>query len=96
MDITKISPVSFSAETDAQNLNTSIDDVMKNALSKLMAESYLEKSDVLESIANPVNSTDPEKLFEYQKRVQQYNIDISMISALTRKAVNTVDTLLRS
>jgi len=54
MDITKISPVSFSAETDAQNLNTSIDDVMKNALSKLMAESYLEKSDVLESIANPV------------------------------------------
>lgn len=96
MDITKISPVSFSSETDAESLNSSLDDVMKNAFSKLMAESYLEKSDVLESIANPVNSTDPEKLFEYQKRVQQYNIDLSMISALTRKAVNTVDTLLRS
>lgn len=96
MDTTKISLVSFSSETEALSSNTSLDDVMKNAFSKLMAESYLEKSDVLESIANPVNSTDPEKLFEYQKRVQQYNIDISMISALTRKAVNTVDTLLRS
>lgn len=96
MDTTKISLVSFSSETEALSSNTSIDEVMKNAFSKLMAESYLEKSDVLESIANPVNSTVPEKLFEYQKRVQQYNIDISMISALTRKAVNTVDTLLRS
>jgi hypothetical protein len=40
--------------------------------------------------------TDPEVLAALQQRSGEYAIEVSMINALVRKGVSTVETLLRS
>jgi hypothetical protein len=40
--------------------------------------------------------TNPEVLAELQVRMAEYNIDVNMLNMLVRKAVGTVETLLRS
>ncbi|ROM93882.1 type III secretion system inner rod subunit SctI [Pseudomonas brassicacearum] len=40
--------------------------------------------------------TNPEVLSELQLRTAQYNVDVTLLNALVRKAVTTAETLLRS
>ncbi len=40
--------------------------------------------------------TNPEVLSEFQLLTAQYNIDVSLLNVLVRKAVTTAETLLRS
>jgi hypothetical protein len=49
-------------------------------------DAMLERSDI----------TDPEVLAAVQQRMGEYTVDVSMINAMVRKGVSTVETLLRS
>ncbi|EDJ8986960.1 TPA: type III secretion system inner rod subunit SctI [Salmonella enterica] len=55
-----------------------------------------EKQMVLNEISQGDLLSDPQKLIFLQKEVSDATINVSLISALSRKATNTVETLLKS
>lgn len=54
------------------------------------------EASAITAMLNRPDITNPEVLSELQVRSAQYNIDVSMLNVLVRKAVTTAETLLRS
>lgn len=54
------------------------------------------KQHVLDLVNSSSSVTSPETLFAIQQQTADYNIEVSLISALTRKATGAVETLLRA
>ena len=54
------------------------------------------KQHVLNLVSSSGSVTSPETLFAIQQQTADYNIEVSLISALTRKATGAVETLLRA
>jgi hypothetical protein len=50
----------------------------------------------IEAMLKRPDITDPEVLAVLQQRLGEYTVDVSMINAMVRKGVSTVETLLRS
>lgn len=74
----------------------SIDDKLIGAYAEMSHAFSAEQEDVLKHTQDRTVISDPEELFILQKRTSEYNLNVSLISALTRKGVSTVETLLRS
>ncbi|HID7510658.1 TPA: type III secretion system inner rod subunit SctI [Enterobacter hormaechei] len=74
----------------------SLDDRLIQAFSKSAVNLGMEKDDILARLEQPNAVTDPAELFALQLRSSNYNLEVSLISTLTRKAVGAVEGLLRS
>lgn len=74
----------------------SLDSLMLRAMAEATAESGMEKDAVMQAIQQPAITSNPEELFKIQQATSDYNIKVSLISALTRKATTAVETLLRA
>lgn len=85
-----------------REMSPSIND--SSTLEQRLIEAYIESSGKYDlqkqqvmDLVNGINSaTSPETLFAIQQKTADYNIEVSLISALTRKATGTVETLLRA
>lgn len=99
-----ISPLSFPddemslyADVSMKGNNfQSLDDIMINAFSRAALVTEAERASVLSSLQQAQITNDPAELFKLQQRTANYNLQVSTISALTRKGVSTIETLLRS
>ncbi len=54
------------------------------------------RTSTIDAMLKRPDITDPEVLAVLQQRVGEYTVDVSMINAMVRKGVSTVETLLRS
>lgn len=87
-----------------QATDISMSDPVQMSLEERMIKVYaensvgfqLEQSDVINKLQDNRVTSDPAELFKLQQRTSDYNLQVSMISTLTRKGVSTVETLLRS
>ncbi|MBM2885059.1 type III secretion system inner rod subunit SctI [Chromobacterium amazonense] len=79
-----------------ENDIVSLDDRLIQAFSRSAVSAGIEKDGILQRLEQPEAVTDPEQLFQLQLRTSNYNLEVSMISTLTRKAVGAVESLLRS
>ncbi|MEN3029796.1 type III secretion system inner rod subunit SctI [Chromobacterium amazonense] len=79
-----------------ENDIVSLDDRLIQAFSRSAVSTGIEKDAILQRLEQPEAVTDPAQLFELQLRTSNYNLEVSMISTLTRKAVGAVESLLRS
>lgn len=96
MQVTAINTMNLSDfSTDSQS-NGSLEDRFMAAFSNSSEAFFQDKMMVMNGINDPINTSDPEKLMMFQNQSSEYNISLSFYSALTRKYVNAVDTLLRS
>lgn len=74
----------------------SLEDRLLRNFSSMAVETGFEKNSILNKIEQPHAVTDPAELFELQVRTSNYNLEVSLLSTLTRKSVGAVETLLRS
>lgn len=79
-------------ETDV----VSLDDRLIQAFSRSAVNFGMEKDSILARLEHPAAVTNPAELFSLQLRSSNYNLEVSLISTLTRKAVGAVEGLLRS
>ncbi|TFZ48662.1 type III secretion system protein PrgJ [Serratia proteamaculans] len=82
--------------TRQDNDIVSLDDRLLQAYAQSAVGRGMEKDSILASLADRHTVTDPAKLFALQQRTSDYNLEVSLISTLTRKAVGAVESLLRS
>lgn len=63
---------------------------------KKMVSSTQDKDAAMSLLNKPGGGADPENLFRLQQMTANYNLELSMLSSLARKAVGAVETVLRS
>lgn len=89
--------VSHSRDITRQETDVvSLDDRLIQSFSKSAVNLGMEKDAILARLQQPNAVTDPADLFSLQLRSSNYNLEVSLISTLTRKAVGAVEGLLRS
>lgn len=69
---------------------------MQQALATEIDHANVTTSDIESRLANPVNFAKPENLEALQTDLLDYNIRISLVSTLARKAVSAVETLIKT
>ncbi|WGZ56324.1 type III secretion system inner rod subunit SctI [Providencia alcalifaciens] len=74
----------------------SLEDRLLRSFSSTAVDTAGEKNSILNKVEQPHAVTSPEKLFDLQVRTSNYNLEVSLLSTLTRKCVGAVETLLRS
>ena len=74
----------------------SLDDRLLQAFSEAATYAETEKSSVLQKTEQPGGVMDPAELYALQVRTANYNLELSLVSTLTRKCTSAVETLLRS
>ena len=74
----------------------SLEGMLKKAFSETSQAQYTMKLSELERIKDYRNAITPEDLYAYQNRASEYNLTVSLYSALTRKAVTAIDTVIRA
>ncbi|HAG1892147.1 TPA: type III secretion system protein PrgJ [Salmonella enterica] len=94
-------PSSGMASGIGESLNTdsgvfSLDDRLIQAFSKAAAYAETEKNSVMQKTEQHGSITNPAELYKLQVRTSNYNLELSLISTLTRKCTGAVETLLRS
>lgn len=88
--------------SDSHDISLSANE--STSLEQRLIATYVENSGKYESQKHQVMSlvsdisaaTTPETLFAIQQQTADYNIEVSLISALTRKATGAIETLLRA
>lgn len=84
-------------EAEGNGINVvSLDDRLIHAFAGAAAYAETEKMSVLQKIEQSGRVTDPAELYALQVRTANYNLELSLISTLTRKCTGAVETLLRS
>ncbi|MGC0152636.1 type III secretion system inner rod subunit SctI [Chromobacterium vaccinii] len=74
----------------------SLDNRLIQAFSQSAVDIGMEKDAILQRLEQPEALSNPAMLMELQQRTSNYNLEVSMISTLTRKTVGAVESLLRS
>lgn len=74
----------------------SLDDRLIQVFSEVAVYAETEKNSVLQKTEQSGVVTDPAELYALQVRTANYNLELSLISTLTRKCTGAVETLLRS
>lgn len=82
--------------TRSEHNLVSLDDRLIQAFSQNAVGVGMEKDDILQRLEQPGLLSNPAVLMELQQRTSNYNLEVSMISTLTRKTVGAVESLLRS
>ncbi|PXX54001.1 hypothetical protein SAMN05660489_05831 [Pseudomonas sp. LAMO17WK12:I10] len=78
-----------------QGVVMSLEDRLIQGFASSSVDSERESAAIYAMLKRP-DLTDPEVLSELQTRTAQYNIDVTLLNTLVRKAVTTAETLLRS
>lgn len=96
-----MSYISFENIRDAESVEEdvaaySLESLLRQAFTEDVAGYYQDKMEVLQKAKDPVFSTDPENIYQFQLKSSEYNIQLSLYSTLARKAVTAVDTLIRA
>lgn len=86
----------YSDITMSENGPVSLEDRMIQAYAKTATNAGAEQDDVIRKLQQSRTTSDPAELFKLQQRTSDYNLQVSMISTLTRKGVSAIETLLRS
>lgn len=74
-----------------------LDDRMLKAYAQSAIGLGGDRMDVVQGIEQqPGKLSDPAHVFELQQRISDYSLQVSLTSALTRKAVGAIETLLRA
>lgn len=73
-----------------------LDELMIQAYAQTASAAHAEQLSVLRQLRQDHVTSNPEELFKLQQRTADYNLQLSLISTLTRKGVSAVETLLRS
>lgn len=76
--------------------SVTLEDRMIQAYARNSTAFEAEQNHVINQLQKPEVTSDPAELFRLQQRTSDYNLQVSMISTLTRKGVSAVETLLRS
>ncbi|KVD63243.1 type III secretion system inner rod subunit SctI [Burkholderia ubonensis] len=79
-----------------ENDIVSLDDRLVQAFSQSAVSVNMEKDAIMQRLEQRNVVTDPAELFQLQLRTSNYNLEVSTISTLTRKAVSAVEYLMRS
>lgn len=79
-----------------QTQASSLDSLLLQAVAEANTEKSAQKTQELERMQDYRNALSPEDLYVFQTRASEYNLSISLYSALARKAVTAVDTVLRT
>lgn len=74
----------------------SLDERLINVYSQTAQEMKAEQSYVIDKLQKGPITSDPAELFNLQQMTSDYNLKVTLISALARKGVSAVETLLRS
>ncbi|PRP71109.1 type III secretion system protein PrgJ [Chromobacterium amazonense] len=74
----------------------SLDDRLIQTFAQTAVSTGMEKDSIMQRLEQPNAVTEPAALFELQLRTSNYNLEVSTISTLTRKAVGAVESLMRS
>lgn len=74
----------------------SLDDRLRDTFATASATTEADYRDIMAKSNNPQFLADPGGLFELQKQLGEYKQRVETISALTRKGVDVVTTLLRA
>lgn len=93
--VPKTTPDLWDSESNGTGV-ISLDDRLIQAFVGATAHAETEKMAVLQKIEQPGGVTDPAELYALQVRTANYNLEVSLISTLTRKCTGAVETLLRS
>ncbi|WP_342221086.1 type III secretion system inner rod subunit SctI [Candidatus Fukatsuia endosymbiont of Tuberolachnus salignus] len=80
--------------TPDNNPIVSLEDRMVQSYATNAVDFSDRRNEILAKIANPRISTD--ELAQLQKELGEYNFDVSLISALTKKVTGAVETCLRA
>ncbi|AXE31874.1 type III secretion system inner rod protein PrgJ [Chromobacterium phragmitis] len=97
-----IAPAALQALTQTKDLTqtehqvVSLDDRLIQAFAQSAVATDAERSDIMQRLERPELISNPAELFALQQRTSNYNLEVSMISTLTRKSVGAVESLLRS
>lgn len=76
--------------------NGSVENYLIENASNYSVNEYAHKLSTKNLLSNPNTATDPEVLFKVQGAILDYGLQMSLTSALTRKAIGAVEGLLRS
>ncbi|OHX10814.1 type III secretion system inner rod subunit SctI [Chromobacterium sphagni] len=82
--------------TRSEDQTVSLEARLIQAFSHSAVSTGMEKDAILQKLEQPQMITNPAELFALQQRTSNYNLEVSMISTLTRKTVGAVESLLRS
>lgn len=74
----------------------SLESLMTKAVAEASEDKYAAKVSELERVQDYRNTSSPEDLYAFQTRASEYNLTVSLYSALTRKAVTAIDTVIRA
>ena len=74
----------------------SLDDRLRDVFSEKSVETQTEYLNIMAKVNDPDFVSSPGGLFELQVRLGEYKQEVELISALSRKAVATAETLLRA
>lgn len=92
-----ISPITNqSLLNQEQGAVTSLDELLLQAVADASEEKSAIKTHELERIQDYRNALSPEDLYVFQTRASEYNLTVSLYSALARKAVTAIDTVIRA
>ena len=78
------------------NAQLTLDQQLVSAYANNAEMFHTRKQHVLSQLSSANPPSSPEQLFSIQQQTADYNIEVSLISALTRKATSAVETLLRA
>ncbi|KAF3999347.1 type III secretion system inner rod subunit SctI [Glaciimonas immobilis] len=95
-NIERASSAKFSDISPNEMSSISLDDRLRDAFASSSVATQNEYQYFMSAVTNAKNITSPGALFELQVRLGDYKQEVEVISALTRKAVSTVETLLRA
>ena len=98
-DISQIQNKSSIAAVDISPKNiefSSLDERFRDAFSATSVTTQVEYANIMAKVNDAHYLSTPGGLFELQVRLGEYKQQVEVISALTRKGVATVETLLRA
>lgn len=73
----------------------SLENRLLEGIAQASRDTHLAQASIQDTIASG-DVSNPEVLARVQAEMAQYNVDVTLINALVRKAVSTVETLLRA
>jgi len=81
-------------QIDTAQAPTSLDDMVQQAFEHVNASANAHKADLDHAIGSDL--TNPRNLAALQATLSDYNIEVSMASSLSRKAISAVETLVKA
>lgn len=73
-----------------------LDDMLMKSIAQGAVATHADKQSVMQKMSQPGAVSSPEDLLDIQQRTSDYNLQVSLISTLARKAVGAVETVLRA